>query len=98
MSTKSSDNSIIITTFVLSNNNNIQQMKRYKVKEVIKMLEADAWVCITTKGDHRQFKHPDEAWKGNDKGSHERGFKSVFTEQHLETGRVEITTLHSNKT
>lgn len=33
-------------------------MKRYKVKEVIKMLEEDGWYLATTKGDHRQFKHP----------------------------------------
>jgi predicted RNA binding protein YcfA (HicA-like mRNA interferase family) len=33
-------------------------MKRYKVREVIKMLEADGWYLATTKGDHRQFKHP----------------------------------------
>ena len=33
-------------------------MKRYKVREVIKMLEADDWYLATTKGDHRQFKHP----------------------------------------
>ena len=33
-------------------------MKRYKVKEVIKMLETDGWVLSTTKGGHRQFKHP----------------------------------------
>lgn len=33
-------------------------MKRYKVKEVIRMLEADGWSLVTVKGDHRQFKHP----------------------------------------
>lgn len=33
-------------------------MKRYKVKEVIEMLEADGWYLATTKGSHRQFKHP----------------------------------------
>lgn len=33
-------------------------MNRYKVKEIIKMLEADDWYLHTTKGDHRQFKHP----------------------------------------
>ena len=38
-------------------------MKRYKVKEVIKMLEADGWIHLTTKGDHRQFKHPDKSGK-----------------------------------
>ena len=33
-------------------------MKRHKVKEVIKMLETDGWVLSTTKGGHRQLKHP----------------------------------------
>ena len=33
-------------------------MRRYKVKEVIKLLEADGWVLFATKGDPRQFKHP----------------------------------------
>lgn len=32
-------------------------MKRYKVKEIIKMLEADGWYLHKIKGDHRQFKH-----------------------------------------
>lgn len=34
-------------------------MKKYKVREVIKMLEKDGWVKLKgTPGDHRQFKHP----------------------------------------
>ena len=33
-------------------------MKRYKVKEVIKLLEEDGGDLVTTVGDHRQFKHP----------------------------------------
>lgn len=33
-------------------------MKRYKVIEIIRMLEADGWCLATIKGDHRQFKHP----------------------------------------
>ena len=33
-------------------------MRRYKVKEVIKLLEADGWVLLATKVDHLQFKHP----------------------------------------
>lgn len=38
-------------------------MKVYKVKEVIKLLEADGWYLHTTKGDHRQFKHPEKSGK-----------------------------------
>ena len=33
-------------------------MKKYKVKEVIKLLEEDGWVKVSTKGSHRQYKHP----------------------------------------
>jgi predicted RNA binding protein YcfA (HicA-like mRNA interferase family) len=29
-----------------------------KVREVIKLIEADGWYLISTKGSHRQFKHP----------------------------------------
>ena len=32
-------------------------MKRYKVSEVIKLLEAEGWYLSYWKGDHRQFKH-----------------------------------------
>ena len=38
-------------------------MRRYKVKEVIKLLEADGWVLFATKSDHRQFKHPTRSGK-----------------------------------
>jgi predicted RNA binding protein YcfA (HicA-like mRNA interferase family) len=33
-------------------------MKRYKVREVIKMLEDDGWFLNYINGGHRQFKHP----------------------------------------
>ncbi len=49
-----------IATFVLSDKSN---MNRYKVKEVIKMLEEDGWVLMTIKGDHRQYKHPTKKGK-----------------------------------
>ncbi len=29
-----------------------------KVREVIRMLEADGWYLVATRGSHRQFKHP----------------------------------------
>jgi predicted RNA binding protein YcfA (HicA-like mRNA interferase family) len=28
-----------------------------KVREVIKLLEADGWFLVATRGSHRQFKH-----------------------------------------
>ena len=29
-----------------------------RVRDLIKMLEADGWFLVNTKGSHRQFKHP----------------------------------------
>ena len=29
-----------------------------KVREVIKRIEADGWYLVTTRGSHRQYKHP----------------------------------------
>lgn len=38
-------------------------MKRYKVKEIIKMLEADGWYLHSQEGSHRQYKHADKKGK-----------------------------------
>lgn len=38
-------------------------MRRYKVREIIKLLEADGWVLKNMEGDHRQFKHPAKGGK-----------------------------------
>ncbi|HEX5492969.1 MAG TPA: type II toxin-antitoxin system HicA family toxin [Mycobacteriales bacterium] len=29
-----------------------------KVREIIKLIEADGWVQVRTTGSHRQFRHP----------------------------------------
>ena len=29
-----------------------------KVRDVIKLVEADGWYHVGTRGDHRQYKHP----------------------------------------
>ncbi len=29
-----------------------------RVREVIKMIEADGWYLVATRGSHRQYKHP----------------------------------------
>ncbi len=31
-----------------------------KVREVIKLIKQDGWFLARTKGDHRQFKHPEK--------------------------------------
>ncbi len=38
-------------------------MKRYKVKEVIEMLQKRGWYLSHQKGSHRQFKHATEKGK-----------------------------------
>jgi predicted RNA binding protein YcfA (HicA-like mRNA interferase family) len=35
-------------------------MKIWKVKEIIRRLEADDWYFVTQKGSHRHFKHPEK--------------------------------------
>jgi len=32
-----------------------------KVKELIKLIEADGWVQVRQRGSHRQFKHPEKS-------------------------------------
>lgn len=45
-------------------------MNRYKVKEVIKMLENDGWYQLKGNGgDHRQFKHPQKKGRVTVRGS-----------------------------
>jgi len=44
-------------------------MKRYKVREVIELLEEEGWFLVTTKGDHRQFKHPTKPGKVTVRGA-----------------------------
>ena len=29
-----------------------------KVREIIRLIEADGWYLVTTRGSHRQYKHP----------------------------------------
>jgi predicted RNA binding protein YcfA (HicA-like mRNA interferase family) len=29
-----------------------------KVRDVIRLIEADGWWLVVTRGDHRQFRHP----------------------------------------
>jgi predicted RNA binding protein YcfA (HicA-like mRNA interferase family) len=32
-----------------------------KVGEILRMLQADGWYLVATRGSHRQFKHPTKA-------------------------------------
>ena len=39
------------------------EMKRYKVSQIIKLLEEDGWAINKWKGDHRQFINPNKPGK-----------------------------------
>jgi len=45
----------VFKTIKRANCANIHVMK---VRDVIKLIEADGWYLIVTKGSHRQYKHP----------------------------------------
>jgi predicted RNA binding protein YcfA (HicA-like mRNA interferase family) len=32
-----------------------------KVREIIRIIEADGWYLVATRGSHRQFRHPSKA-------------------------------------
>lgn len=36
-------------------------MRRFKVRQVIRLLRRDGWLIVRTKGDHRQFKNKDKS-------------------------------------
>ena len=34
-----------------------------KVRDVLRRLTDEGWVLVTTRGSHRQFKHPARPWR-----------------------------------
>ena len=40
-----------------------------KVREVIRLLEREGWVLVSTEGSHRQFKHPTKSGRVTISGS-----------------------------
>jgi predicted RNA binding protein YcfA (HicA-like mRNA interferase family) len=53
-------NGVLLYIFVGSIKIN-NKMKRYKVKEIISLLEQDGWILMRQKGSHRQFRHPSKS-------------------------------------
>ncbi len=41
----------------------VDYMKRYKVCQIIKLLEKDGWRLKNCRGDHRQYVHPEKSGK-----------------------------------
>ena len=60
-----------------------------KVRDVIKLIEADGWYLIATKGSHRQYKHPSKPGRVTIAGhpSHELApgtLNSILKQAHIE--------------
>jgi len=59
-----------------------------KVSEIIRLIEADGWYLVVTRGSHRQYKHPDKPRAGHHSGQAERDFASSYRAEHPETSTV----------
>ena len=60
-----------------------------KVREVMKLLEADGWYHVNTKGDHRQYKHsvkPGRVTVAGHPGDdlHPKTLASIFRQAQIE--------------
>ena len=63
-----------------------------KVREVMKLLEADGWYHINTEGDHRQYKHPVKRGRVTVAGHpgddlHPKTLASIFRQAQIERKR-----------
>jgi len=59
-----------------------------KVKEAIRMIEADGWVMVAQRGSHRQYKHPAKPGRVTIAGKpgddlHPKTAKSIFQQAGL---------------
>jgi predicted RNA binding protein YcfA (HicA-like mRNA interferase family) len=60
-----------------------------RVRDAIKLIEADGWRLVSTKGSHRQFKHPYKHGRvtiaGNpDMELHPKTLKSILKQADIE--------------
>ena len=65
-----------------------------KIRDVIKLIEADGWYLVATRGSHRQYKHPNKPGRvtiaghpGDELAPGTLG--SVLKQAQLAKGRVE---------
>ncbi|WP_366664082.1 type II toxin-antitoxin system HicA family toxin [Mesorhizobium sp.] len=61
----------------------------FTVREVIRLLEADGWYLVATKGSHRQYKHKIKAGRVTVAGKPSEEGCTRNTEQHPQAVRPE---------
>lgn len=66
-------------------------MRRYKVREILAMLQADGWYQVAHEGSHRQFKHPTKKRTGDIERTSPGHIVTDAAKQHMEAGRMEMT-------
>ena len=60
-----------------------------KVSEIIKLIEADGWYMVATRGSHRQYKHPGKPGRVTVAGKpsdtlHPRTERSILRQAQIE--------------
>ena len=61
-----------------------QDAEPVKYREIIQIIEADGWVRITTRGSHRQYRHPVREGTRDHRGKTESRRWPVHAEEHPE--------------
>jgi predicted RNase H-like HicB family nuclease/predicted RNA binding protein YcfA (HicA-like mRNA interferase family) len=60
-----------------------------KVRDVIRMIEADGWFLVATRGSHRQYKHPSKPGRVTIPGKPSRDLPPRPGAKHPETSRTD---------
>lgn len=60
-----------------------------KVRDIIKIIEADGWVLDRTRGSHRQYRHPRKSGTVTIAGALDRGTSPEDPKQHSKAGGTE---------
>lgn len=67
-------------------------MKRYKVREILRILRDDGWVLLRQKGSHQQYAHPHKpglvtvSFHSGGDDLHPKIVKSIFRQAGLKEG------------
>jgi predicted RNA binding protein YcfA (HicA-like mRNA interferase family) len=61
-----------------------------KVRDIIKLIEADGWYLVGTRGSHRQFKHPVKSGRVTIPGHPSETLPPKTTKSIFEQAQLEV--------
>jgi predicted RNA binding protein YcfA (HicA-like mRNA interferase family) len=67
--------------------------KRYKVRDILQLLQKDGWILLWSKGSHRQFAHPSKdgvvtvSFHSNNDDLHPKTVACIFRQAGLSVRR-----------